>query len=438
MAQHTDDELVRVLFIFDGSNSMNGKWQSNTKIEVARKLLGQALDSLKGEKNLQFALRVYGHQTPILKGQQDCNDTKLEVPFANNNNDRIKAYVKAIAPKGTTPIARSLEQSAKDFPPCDNCKNVIILLTDGIEECNEDPCAVARALRSKNITVKPFVVGINLDLSYLEMFKCIGTFFNASDEISFKKALRAVLGQAIHNTTVQVNLNNIFNKPIETNVPMSFHDSRSGQLVYSYVHALNEKNLPDTVNVNPLPTYRLTVHTIPPVEKDNIVLKENQHNTIELNTPQGFIDLKTSNNKMYHKIPCIVRKKDEMKTIHVQHFGEIEKYLVGKYDLEILTLPRIYMNDVEVKQSSTNNITIQEPGILDYKLNTYVYAALFVSKGGKDTWVCNIKRNQLEGSMALQPGKYKIVYKTQKSKSSEYTFQKGFTIFSGKHSNLKF
>ena len=47
-----------------------------------------------------------------------------------------------IRAKGTTPIAKSLEEAAADFP-IDNSRNIVILITDGKEECGMDPC-VAR------------------------------------------------------------------------------------------------------------------------------------------------------------------------------------------------------------------------------------------------------------------------------------------------------
>ena len=92
-----------------------------------------------------------------------------------------------------------------------NCRNIIILLTDGIEACDEDPCAVAIALKEKNIKLKPFVIGLGLDTSYLSQFQCIGEFLSAEDKDSFKSVLKFVISQALNNTTVQVNLNNIRN-----------------------------------------------------------------------------------------------------------------------------------------------------------------------------------------------------------------------------------
>ena len=100
--------LTRILFVFDGSQSMYGRWESGAKIDVAQRLMGQMLDSLQGiqaDGNFQLALRVYGHQKPV--PPQDCSDTKLEVPFGNGNIYKIKRVLKTIKPKGTTPIAGS-------------------------------------------------------------------------------------------------------------------------------------------------------------------------------------------------------------------------------------------------------------------------------------------------------------------------------------------
>ncbi len=73
--------------MFDASNSMNGTWKSGTKMLVAKKLLGNMLDSLKNKPDLELALRVYGHQKPF--PPQDCDDTKLD----NQNEDNIKIEI---------------------------------------------------------------------------------------------------------------------------------------------------------------------------------------------------------------------------------------------------------------------------------------------------------------------------------------------------------
>src|SRR3954466_16014910 len=70
----------RILFIFDDSYSMYGPWNSNVKIEVAKKVMSDFLDSLKNVPDLELALRCYGHTT-FFKPERNCKDSKLEVPF---------------------------------------------------------------------------------------------------------------------------------------------------------------------------------------------------------------------------------------------------------------------------------------------------------------------------------------------------------------------
>ena len=87
---------TRILFILDASNSMNAEWGKKTRIELAKEHLNKSIEGLRGVPNLEIALRVYGHQSPITATYQDCNDTKLEVAFAANNIDKIKQRVQSI------------------------------------------------------------------------------------------------------------------------------------------------------------------------------------------------------------------------------------------------------------------------------------------------------------------------------------------------------
>jgi Ca-activated chloride channel family protein len=64
---------------------MYGLWGQEQKMKVATRLLSHLMDSLKSKENIEVALRVYGHQFSVAAGNRSCEDTKLEVPFANNN-----------------------------------------------------------------------------------------------------------------------------------------------------------------------------------------------------------------------------------------------------------------------------------------------------------------------------------------------------------------
>ena len=237
-------KLTRILFVFDASQSMSGTWESDKKINIARNILIDLIDSLQYVENVQMALRVYGHQSPV--PPQDCSDTKLEVPFAPNTASRIRQKLRFISPKGTTPIATSLARSVNDFPKCENCRNIIVLITDGIEACDGDPCEVSKELQREGIVLKPFVIGIGLDPGFRETFDCVGYYYNAMEEVKLKENLGFVINQVLNSTTAQVNLLDEKGLPTESDVNMTFYDRYSGKLIYNYIHTLNHKGNPDT------------------------------------------------------------------------------------------------------------------------------------------------------------------------------------------------
>ena len=415
---------------------MNATWTDNqTRIEAAKELLAQAVDSLVGSENLEIALRVYGHQSPITATFQDCNDTKLEVPFAKDNYSRVKGMIKTIKAKGTTPIARSLEAAAEDFPDM-NSRNIIILITDGLEACDNDPCVIAKKLHDKGVVVTPFVIGLGLDLSYLEQFKCIGSYSEAESKSAFKNALKSVVNKALINTTVEVDLKDITARPSETDVTMFFYKAGTNQLKYTMQHTINRYGNPDTLILDPSLKYDLVVNTLPRKEVYDITIKKNTHNIISVDAPQGYIRCRLNNAARTYDIESRVMLAEDPTTINVQDLNEAEKYIVGKYTVEVLTLPRQYFT-VQVNQSSTTNIEFEAPGYFMYKCSNPTIGQVFVlNTQGKWDWVCNLDGQSLTGQWYLQPGQYKISYRMKSIKSSIYSYEQDFRILSNKTTSL--
>lgn len=430
-----ETQLTRVLFIFDASNSMNARWENETRIKIARRLLKESLQELEGKENLELALRVYGHQVPIVKGQQDCEDTKLEVSFRPNNVGLIQRTIDKITPQGTTPIARSLEKSGDDFPPCTNCRNVIILITDGIEACDGDPCAISKALQKNNIILKPFVIGVGLDDDFKTTFSCVGNYYDATDSDSFRNILNIVISQALNNTTAQVNLLDDFQKPLETNTTVNLFDQNTDALAYSFVHTLNHRGNPDTLSLDPVITYRMEVHTIPQISKENIRIEPGRHTVIPVDAGQGKLEVKVPG-RQGGDAQVILRKQGELKTLHVQKVNYTEQVLTETYDLEILTLPRTFIGDVVVSQNKTTTITIPEPGVLNLGLTSPGYGSIAKKEGSQLRWVVNLSK-EVNQQYQLQPGDYKVTYRSQNSKEVLYTIEREFKISSGSATNLK-
>lgn len=406
-------------------------------MDVARRILSGFMDSLLDVSNVEIALRVYGHQS--IYTQRDCRDTRLEVPFDKpyTNSGKIKDKLSNLRPTGTTPIAYSLEQSANDFSPCADCKNVIVLITDGVEECNGDPCAVSSALRKNNVFLRPFIIGISNIDAFADAYACIGKFYNVNNPANFNTVLKNIMTEAITQTTAQVNLNDLTKKPTETDVAMSFYDNRTGELKYNFIHTLNHRGLPDTLVLNPDLSYRLVVHSIPPVEKSGIILVKGKHNTITADVPQGQLKFQVNGTAGEEPVRIIVRKPGESATLNVQTMGNSEKYLVGKYDAEILTLPRIKLSNLEITQSAEKNITIPGPGTLTIEKKGICYGSLYVEETNKFTWVFNLNPELRSEVFYLQPGNYRIEFREKEQTDTEKTSERKFSVKTGQNVNIK-
>lgn len=430
-------QLTRLLFVMDASNSMNAFWENQPKINAAREVLLRSLAEIEGQPDLEIALRLYGHQTRIEPGKQDCDDTRLEVPFGPKSIPAIRERMRTVQCLGTTPIARSLLRAADDFPACSDCRNIIILITDGIEACDEDPCAVSRALQAKGIILKPFVIGVGMQGDEKYSLQCVGNYYDAGTPAMFDQVLRLVISQALNNTTTTLHLLDVNGKPRETNVPVTFYDQRTGQQRYNFVHTMNQRGEPDTLTIDPLHTYRVVAHTIPPSVRENVAVKAGEHNIITLDCGQGDLELRTEGGLGSERdIHAIVRKDGMDATLHVQDLNSTERYRVGRYDLEVLTLPRLIIPDVDVKQSAVTTIGVPQPGVINIVPTAPGPGAIFVKDGQELRWVVDLDPTAARHQFRLQPGQYKVVYRSDSARQTIYTIEKDFTITGGQSTTV--
>lgn len=432
-AQAQSEPSTRILFVLDASGSMYAKMDKDTRINVAKRLLTRMVDSMRYMPDVEIALRVYGNRHD--KHEQNCEDTRLEVPFRRYNHIDIKESIAELRPKGTTLIAYSLQEAAYDFPKSAKCRNIIILITDGIEECDGDPCAVSQALQKQGVILKPFIIGVGLDEQYKLQFDCVGKYFEANTEESFQNVLGVIISQALNNTTSQINLLDQSGRPLETDVPISLYDAKTKRLLETYVHTMNHMGLPDTIFLDPAYNYDLIVHTIPPVEVKNISLVSGRHNIIPASTPQGILKLEVGGISNYNNLQALIRLPGEHEIINVHNFNTEEKYLVGKYDIEILSLPRI-RETFEVGQSKTTTLTIPQAGKLNFYGRSDITGGIYRIKNGKLDWVCNVKTITGKQVIALQPGKYKLITRKTLDKNIINTKRQDFEIESGKVTDI--
>jgi Ca-activated chloride channel family protein len=419
---------TRMLVIFDASRSMLASWGTSTRWTEAKKILAELVDSVNTISTVETALRVYGHQT--VQMENDCFDSKLEVPFRTQNAQRFKNTITYLRPQGVTPIAYSLEESIKDFGEVKpNQRNVIVLITDGAESCGSNPCEVFRQLREKGVVMKSYVIGMGIDEDDFSQLECMGEFMNIENPSGVDAILEMTLKKVFNSTTVRVDLMDSKQKAVETDVLMSFYDSESNKAMYQIYHTINPSGQPDTLAIDPAYIYNIQMHTYPPVWKNNVSLKPFVYNVVEKETPQGQLEVAVRGDTYKRKINCIVTRNDAW--VHVQGNGESVKYLLGEYKLEILTLPVIIAEGVRVEQNKTTTIEIPAPGTATFQKATELYGGVYMPEGDQWIEIYELTNDNLRETLALQPGTYKVIYRFKNSNDMASTVEKIFEVNSG-------
>jgi len=182
-------DMPEVMFILDGSGSMWGEAGAERKIEAAKKVLQEVVPGLPPE--VRVGLAAYGHRR-----EKDCED--VEILLAPGSDDRELLLEKALAvtPKGMTPMARSITEVAELLKD-KAAETTILLVSDGLETCDSDPCEVVRALKESGIRFVLTVVGFDIKEEEKEQLLCMaeaggGDYFGPDDSDSLLAALQSV------------------------------------------------------------------------------------------------------------------------------------------------------------------------------------------------------------------------------------------------------
>ncbi|MGM0517830.1 MAG: vWA domain-containing protein, partial [Pseudomonadota bacterium] len=191
-AEPVDDGLVDVILVLDASGSMWGRVDDRPKIEIAR----EAIDALLQDDGAarSFGLMAYGHRR---KG--DCSDIELLVPPGAGDAATVQEAVAGVNPRGRTPLTEAVRQAARALRYRENAARVV-LVSDGRETCNADPCAVGAELEAQGVGFTAHVIGFDVDGPEQAGLRCLaentgGRFLAAARADELRSALGEVAGQ---------------------------------------------------------------------------------------------------------------------------------------------------------------------------------------------------------------------------------------------------
>ncbi|MAY62343.1 MAG: hypothetical protein CML29_09030 [Rhizobiales bacterium] len=186
---HGFAEGADTIVVFDGSGSMWGQIEGRTKIETARETLSTVLSEIPADSKI--GLIAYGHRR---KGA--CSDIETVVPVgpAGETVPRMISFANGMQPKGKTPLTDAVRKAAEELRFTENAATVV-LVTDGIETCDADPCALGRELEGAGINFTAHVVGFGLSEDEGRQVQCLadttgGLYLSANSADELGDALR--------------------------------------------------------------------------------------------------------------------------------------------------------------------------------------------------------------------------------------------------------
>lgn len=187
-------DTSRTIIVMDGSGSMWGQIDGRPKLEIARETVTEVLGTIQADQ--EIGLMAYGHRE-----RGNCADIELMVPPAAGTGAEISARVNEMRFQGMTPLSEAVRQAAEALRSTEEAATVV-LVTDGLETCDADPCSLARELEQSGLAFTAHVIGFGLTEEEGAQVSCLadetgGMYLQAADASALADALTQTVAAAV-------------------------------------------------------------------------------------------------------------------------------------------------------------------------------------------------------------------------------------------------
>ncbi len=185
-AASNESDTAQAILVLDGSGSMWGRIDETPKISIAVDVIRDLLADW--DPNVALGVTAYGHRE---KG--NCADIETLIPVGPVDQNAVMAAIEGLNPKGKTPLTDAVRQAAETLRYTEE-RATVILVSDGEETCNADPCAVAAELEEAGVDFTTHVVGFDLNAEQKEQLQCLadttgGAFLSAGNAEELHEAM---------------------------------------------------------------------------------------------------------------------------------------------------------------------------------------------------------------------------------------------------------
>ncbi len=427
---------TRVLLILDCSNSMWGHWQSDAKIKVTQTVLLKFLDSIAHQSDVKVAMRVFGHLN------KEAYGTRLEVPFESNNLYKIQSKIKTLVPQGGCTINEALTHSLNDFPVSQEARNIILVITDGMDDCEGNICQVARQVQLSGVVVQTFILGIGNGIDGDARMNCAGRFLPVPNEEQFAQTLYNVFAMSEEKARVVLQVTDESNHLYDTDIPVVFYDANTHVARFSTHYSIDSKYCPDTLIVDPLVNYDVAFCTRPETIVYNRRFPAGVVNNLPVSISQGNLRIRLEATRTSLAIPAypvLVHRQGVSEVLNIQQLGEQQSYLSGFYDVEVLCVPPLRLPGIAIQENANTDLSIPMPGMMIVSKPRGLYAgSIFSEVEGRLTWVADLDADKTSERLILMPGSYEILLRPQGNIDYDRVVTKRFSIKAGLQTNVTF
>lgn len=361
----TNDPLLPIILILDGSGSMWGQIEGNTKIGIARDVVGNLLDDMDPERPV--GLVAYGHRR---KG--DCEDIEHLIEPGTGNRDQIKSILKSINPVGKTPLANTALQVIERLKSSGSSATVI-LVSDGAESCGGDLCAVVKAAKEADVDFVLHIVGFDIGESDKLALECAaregeGVYLDAANAEELSAALEQATELTVESTEATLSVKVTKDGELHDAAVQIFKPDEEGYFTSLRTYDHEDKN-PAVFHI-PAGTYHIKAAPIGTdaneIWRKDIVVPGDSIKEVEIDFTAGKISiLTTANNELWDCVVHITKPGDQKNIAGGRTYNSesrnpmIKELSPGLYDVKINAMKlqgentsRIF-NNVEVVAGET-------------------------------------------------------------------------------------
>lgn len=158
-------QKTNVVILMDASGSMKASVAGGVKMDLAKETIKQFTGQLQEDANV--SLFAYGH---IGSGkdsdkEKSCQSIETIYPLSPYEETKFNEAMNSFQASGWTPLAGAIEKANELLSnyPHDKYKNIVYIVSDGIETCDGNPVEAAKKLNESNIEAKVNIIGFDVD-----------------------------------------------------------------------------------------------------------------------------------------------------------------------------------------------------------------------------------------------------------------------------------